>query len=150
MQVLMNFFLSRGATIVTLPRSDLEQCLGIIQERSITRVFAVPPIVLALAKHLLVDNFDLPSLKQVFSGAAPLGADLAREAAERIDCEVVQGYGMTGLSPVTHITVMGGFKPGTCGVTLPNTECRIVDVEEGVDQEAGGVGDLWVRGPQVM
>lgn len=150
MQVLMNFFLSRGATVVTVPRFDLEQSLGIIQERRITRLFAVPPIVLALAKHPLIDTFDLSSLKQVFSGAAPLGAELANEAAERIDCEVVQGYGMTELSPVTHLTLMGGFKPGTCGVTLPNTECRIVDVEEGADQEVGGVGELWVRGPQVM
>lgn len=150
MQVLMNFFLSRGATIVTLPRFDLEQSLSIIQERSITRLFAVPPIVLALAKHPLVDSYDLSSLKQVFSGAAPLGADLAREAAERIDCEVVQGYGMTELSPVTHVTGMGSFKPGTCGATVPNTECRIVDIEEGEDQEVGGVGELWVRGPQVM
>ncbi len=150
MQVLMNFFLSRGATIVTVPRFDLEQCLGIIQDRKITRLFAVPPIVLALAKHPLVDQFDLSSLKQVFSGAAPLGAELAGEAATRIDCEVVQGYGMTELSPVTHVTVMGAFKPGTCGVTVPNTECRIVDVEEGQDQEVGAVGELWVRGPQVM
>lgn len=150
MQVLMNFFLSRGATIVTVPRFDLEQCLGIIQERKITRLFAVPPIVLALAKHPLIDQFDLSSLKQVFSGAAPLGAELAGEAAARIDCEVVQGYGMTELSPVTHVTVMGAFKPGTCGVTVPNTECRIVDVEEGQDQEVGAVGELWVRGPQVM
>ncbi len=150
MQVLMNFVLSRGATVVTVPRFDLEQSLGIIQERRITRLFAVPPIVLALAKHPLIDTFDLSSLKQVFSGAAPLGAELANEAAERIDCEVVQGYGMTELSPVTHLTLMGGFKPGTCGVTLPNTECRIVDVEEGADQEVGGVGELWVRGPQVM
>lgn len=150
MQVLMNFFLSRGATIVTVPRFDLEQSLSIIQEHRITRLFAVPPIVLALAKHPLVDQYDLSTLKQVFSGAAPLGAELAQEAAARIDCEVVQGYGMTELSPVTHVTRMGGFKPGTCGVTVPNTECRIVSVEEGVDREAGGVGEMWVRGPQVM
>jgi len=150
MQVLMNFFLSRGATIVTVPRFDLEQSLGIIQEHRITRLFAVPPIVLALAKHPLVDQHDLSSLKQVFSGAAPLGAELAQEAAARIDCEVVQGYGMTELSPVTHVTRMGGFKPGTCGVTVPNTECRIVSVETETDQEVGGVGELWVRGPQAM
>ena len=150
MQVLMNFFLSRGSTIVTVPRFDLEQCLGVIQEHRITRLFAVPPIVLALAKHPLVDAFDLSSLKQVFSGAAPLGAEVALEAAARINCEVVQGYGMTELSPVTHVTRIGGFKPGTCGVTLPNTECRIVDPETGEDQPVGGVGELWVRGPQVM
>jgi acyl-CoA synthetase (AMP-forming)/AMP-acid ligase II len=150
MQVLMNFFLSRGSTIVTVPRFDLQQSLELIQQHKITRLFAVPPIVLALAKHPLVDQFDLSSLKQVFSGAAPLGADLAQEAAERIDCEVVQGYGMTEMSPVSHVTRMGDFKPGTCGVTVANTECRIVDSEGGEDQGVGAVGELWIRGPQVM
>jgi len=150
MQVLMNFFLSKGSTIVTVPRFDLEQSLSLIQEHKITRLFAVPPIVLALAKHPLVENFDLSSLKQVFSGAAPLGAELAQEASDRIACEVVQGYGMTEMRPVSHVTRMGGFKPGTCGVTVANTECRIVDVENGDDQDVGGVGELWVRGPQVM
>jgi acyl-CoA synthetase (AMP-forming)/AMP-acid ligase II len=150
MQVLMNFFLSRGSTIVTVPRFDLQQSLELIQQHKITRLFAVPPIVLALAKHPLVDQFDLSSLKQVFSGAAPLGADLAQEAAERIDCEVMQGYGMTEMSPVSHVTRMGDFKPGTCGVTVANTECRIVDSEGGEDQGVGAVGELWIRGPQVM
>ena len=150
MQVMMNFFLSHGATIVTVPRFDLEQCLGLIQERKITRFFVVPPIVLALAKHPLVDQYDLSSLTQLFSGAAPLSAELAQEAASRVGAEVVQGYGMTELSPVTHLTAMGGFKPGTCGVTTPNTECRIVDPDTGEDQPVGGVGELWVRGPQVM
>ena len=150
MQVLMNFFLSRGSTIVTVPRFDLEQSLGLIQEHRITRLFAVPPIVLALAKHPVVDQYDLSSLKQVFSGAAPLGAELALAAADRVGCEVVQGYGMTEMSPVSHVTRMGGFKPGTCGVTVANTECRIVDAENGDDQGVGGVGELWVRGPQVM
>ena len=150
MQVLMNFFLSRGSTIVTVPRFDLQQCLELIQQHRITRLFAVPPIVLALAKHPLVDQYDLSSLRQVFSGAAPLGAELAQEASHRINCEVVQGYGMTEMSPVSHVTRMGGFKPGTCGVTVANTECRIVDAEGGEDQGVGAVGELWVRGPQVM
>jgi acyl-CoA synthetase (AMP-forming)/AMP-acid ligase II len=150
MQVLMNFFLSRGSTIVTVPRFDLEQSLELIQQHRITRLFAVPPIVLALAKHPIVDKFDLSSLKQVFSGAAPLGAELAQEAAARIGCEVVQGYGMTEMSPVSHVTRMGDFKPGSCGVTVANTECRIVDAEGGEDQGVGAVGELWVRGPQVM
>jgi acyl-CoA synthetase (AMP-forming)/AMP-acid ligase II len=150
MQVLMNEFLSRGSTIVTLPRFDLEQALGIIQDRKITRFFAVPPIVLALAKHPLVDQYDLTSLKQVFSGAAPLSAELGEEAAKRIDCDVVQGFGMTELSPVSHITPVGKSKPGTVGISAPNTETRIVDPETGEDQDAGGVGELWVRGPQVM
>jgi len=104
MQVLMNGLLAQGVTIITLPRFDLEQALGIIQERRVTRFFAVPPIVLALAKHPLVDDYDLSSLKQVFSGAAPLSAELALEAGDRIGCEVVQGYGMTEMSPVSHLT----------------------------------------------
>ena len=150
MQVLMNEFLSRGSTIVTMPRFDLEMALGIIQDRKITRFFAVPPIVLALAKHPLVDQYDLTSLKQVFSGAAPLSAELGEEAAKRINCDVVQGFGMTELSPVSHISPVGRAKPGTVGITAPNTETRIVDPETGEDQDVGGVGELWVRGPQVM
>ena len=109
MQVLMNFFLSRGATIVTVPRFDLEQSLGLIQEHKITRLFAVPPIVLALAKHQVVDSFDLSSLTQIFSGAAPLGAELAQEASDRISTRWCR-LGMTELSPI-HVTRMGGFKP---------------------------------------
>ncbi len=150
MQVLMNGLLAAGSTIITVPRFDLQQVLEIIQDRKVTRFFAVPPIVLAFAKHPLVDEYDLSSLRQVFSGAAPLSAELAVEAGERIGCEVVQGYGMTEMSPVSHLTPIGGFKPGTCGVTVPNAECRIVSPETGEDQPVGGEGELWVRGPMVM
>jgi acyl-CoA synthetase (AMP-forming)/AMP-acid ligase II len=150
MQVLMNLSLACGATVITMPRFDLEQALTIIQTHKVTRFFAVPPIILALAKHPLVDQFDLSSLKQVFSGAAPLGAELAAEAAARVGCEVVQGYGMTELSPVSHCTVVGDFRPGTSGVTVPNTETRLVDPDTGEDRDIGAEGELWVRGPQVM
>ena len=150
MQVLMNLQLSIGATVITLPRFDLQQALELTQQHKITRIYAVPPVILALAKHPLVDDYDLTSLVQVFSGAAPLGAELAAEAAKRIDCEVVQGYGMTELSPVSHCTFEGDFRPGTSGITVPNTETRIVDPETGEDQDVGGEGELWVRGPQVM
>ncbi|MAT05514.1 MAG: 4-coumarate--CoA ligase family protein [Acidimicrobiaceae bacterium] len=150
MQVLMNLQLSVGTTVITLPRFDLQQALELTQQHKITRIYAVPPVILALAKHPLVDQYDLSSLVQVFSGAAPLGAELAAEAAKRIDCEVVQGYGMTELSPVSHCTFEGDFRPGTSGITVPNTETRIVDPESGEDQSVGGEGELWVRGPQVM
>ncbi|MCP3912941.1 MAG: 4-coumarate--CoA ligase family protein [Actinomycetia bacterium] len=149
MQVLMNGLLASGCTVITMPRFDLEEGLKLIQDRGVSRFFAVPPIVLGLAKHPLVDQYDLSSLRQVFSGAAPLGGDVAEEAAERIGCEVVQGYGMTELSPVSHATRPGDYKSGSCGITVPNTECRIVS-EDGEDQPVGGEGELWVRGPQVM
>ena len=150
MQVLMNLQLSVGATIVTMPRFDLQQALELVQEHKITRFYAVPPVVLAFAKHPMVADYDLSSLIQVFSGAAPLGAELAKEASARVNCEVVQGYGMTELSPVSHCTVEGDFRPGTSGITVPNTECRIVDPETEQDKGVGEEGELWVRGPQVM
>ena len=120
MQVLMNGLLANGVTVVTLPRFDLDQALSLVQEHRITRFFAVPPVVLALAKHPAVDSYDLSSLVQVFSGAAPLGAEIAMEAEKRIGCEVVQGYGMTELSPVSHATPPGMFKAGSSGVTVSN------------------------------
>jgi len=150
MQVLMNMLLAFGVRVVTMPRFDMVRALELVQEQRITRFFAVPPMVLGLAKHPAVDDFDLSSIKQIFSGAAPLGADLAAAAATRVGCEVVQGYGMTELSPVSHCTPEGQFRPGTSGVTISNTEIRIVDPESGADLDVGGRGELLVRGPQVM
>jgi 4-coumarate--CoA ligase len=150
MQVLMNCGLRAGATIVTLPRFDLEQFLRVHQDYRITRSFVAPPIVLALAKHPLVDKFDLSALTQVLSGAAPLKADLAADCGRRLGCEVVQGYGMTELSPVSHCTPRGGFKPGSVGVTAPNTQTRIVDPVRETDLGPGEEGEIYVRGPQVM
>jgi len=149
MQVLMNGLLANGVTIITMPRFDLEQALTITQEKKVSWFFAVPPIVLALAKHPLVDNYDLSSVKVVFSGAAPLSAELGDECAKRLGCAVVQGFGMTELSPVSHASPGFDNKPGASGVTISNTECRIVDLE-GNDCGVGVDGELWVRGPQVM
>ena len=94
---------------------------------------------------------DLSSVADVMSGAAPLGAELADQVAERLDCEVIQGYGLTETSPVTHmIRPDGENKPGSIGRELVDTECRIVDVETGEDVAEGERGELWIRGPQVM
>jgi len=150
MQVLMNCSLRAGATVVTLPRFELEQFLRVHQDYRITRSFVAPPIVLALAKHPLVDEFDLSALTQVFSAAAPLKVDLADECAKRLGCEVVQGYGMTELSPASHITPPGWARPGSVGVTIPNTQTRIVDPVSGTDVGVGEEGEIWVGGPQVM
>ena len=149
MQVLMNNLLANGATVITLPRFDFVRALELFQEHRITKFYAVPPMILALAKQPIVDDYDLSSLSLIMSGAAPLGGDLADDAAIRVGCEVVQGFGMTELSPVSHATLAGQGKAGSSGVTIPNTESRIVD-EAGNDVPAGHDGELWVRGPQVM
>ena len=150
MTVIMNMGLHAGATTVTMPRFDLEQFLTTLQDRKITRAYVVPPIALALAKHPLVDKFDLSNLRLILSGAAPLGAELEEACAERLDCHVIQGYGMTETSPVTHTDPIDRPKPGTIGPALANTECRIVDSETGEDAPQGERGELWIRGPQVM
>ncbi len=149
MQVLMNGLLASGVTVVTMPRFDMEHALSLIQEHGVTQFYAVPPIILGLAKSPLVDQYNVSSLRKIFSGAAPLGAELAEEAAARVGCAVVQGYGMTELSPISHATVGTDVTPGSNGVTAPNTECRIV-APDGTSQGPGDEGELWIRGPQVM
>ena len=150
MQVLMNGALFHGARAVTMPRFDLAEFLGLIQTHGVTRVAAVPPIVLALAKHPMVDGYDLSSLVQVGSGAAPLSADVERLAAERTGAEIIQGYGLTETSPVTHTALPGQARAGSIGVLVPNTEARVVDPITGDDLGQGESGELWLRGPQVM
>ncbi len=150
LQVLLNLGLSIGATIVTMPRFDLEPFLRLHQDYGATRAFVVPPIVLELAQHPIVDKYDLSKLTVINSGAAPLSAELALEAGARLDCQIIQGYGMTELSPTSHRTPPGGWKPGSVGVTTPNTETMIVDPASGDSLGVNEDGEIWVRGPQVM
>jgi acyl-CoA synthetase (AMP-forming)/AMP-acid ligase II len=152
MTVIMNGGLSHGATVVTLPRFDLELFLRVIAEHHVTFAHVVPPIVLTLAKHPLVDAYDLSSLRAVFSGAAPLRAELCRAVAERLGCMAMQGYGLTETSPVTHAASAerSRVRDGSVGTIVPNTECRLVDVESGEDVGPGREGEILIRGPQVM
>jgi len=147
MTVIMNLGLRSGATIVTMPRFDLEGFLGLIEEKGVTIIYVVPPIALALAKHPAVEGRDLSSLRMIMCGAAPLGEDLANAVAERTGAPTIQGYGMTELSPVSHVAPIDSRKGGSIGPPLAGTECRIVDPETGEDTDRG---EIWVRGPQVM
>ena len=152
MTVIMNLALYAGARVVTMPRFELEQFLDLIETHNVTHIFIVPPIALALAKHPAVEGRDLSSLRVTMSGAAPLGAELADQVSERIGGVVMQGYGLTETSPVTHGNPIdpGRVKPGTIGPPVPETECRLVDPESGEDLGIGERGELWIRGPQVM
>ena len=149
MQVLMNMALAHGATVVTAPRFELVKMLELIQEHRITRLFLVPPIVLAIAKHPVVDDYDLSSVTQIYSGAAPLPEDVAAAAAKRLGCTIGQGYGLTETSPVLTTTDTKNYRPGSVGVVVPNTEIRLVDPDSGRDAEPGERGELWARGPQI-
>src|ERR1044071_2635182 len=150
--VVLNMGLYTGATIVTMPRFELESFLKAVQDYDVSLAHLVPPIVLALSKHPCVDNYKLPNLKTIFSGAAPLGEELTRACMERLGCSVRQGYGMTETSPVTHSPPAPPIetKFGSVGVAAPNTECKIIDLESGEALGPGQKGEVCVRGPQIM
>lgn len=148
--IIMSFGLMRGATLVTLPRFDLEAFLRILQQWPIALAHVVPPIVVALAKHPMVDRYDLSGVKWLFCAAAPLGPELTAAVETRLSVRVRQGYGMTEASPITHFTAPGSERPGKVGRLVPGTEGRMVDPLTGTDVGVGERGEVWVRGPQVM
>jgi len=137
--------------VVTLPRFDLPELLRVIADHRVQRLLVVPPIMLALAKHPLVDSYDLSSVELASSGAAPLDAELARTVGLRLGCQVKQGYGMTELSPVSHCWP-DWQEPdvATVGPLVPNMEAVVVDLATGAELPTGERGELWCRGPNVM
>ncbi|MEU1401472.1 4-coumarate--CoA ligase family protein [Streptomyces sp. NPDC005728] len=152
---LMNAPLRKGATVVVLPRFDLETFLAAVENHRITGLYVAPPIVLALAKHPAVARYDLSSLKYVISAAAPLDAKLAAACAERLGLPPIgQAYGMTELSPGTHVVPLDALHrapAGTVGTLIAGTEMRIVSLDDpGKDLGTGEAGEILIRGPQVM
>lgn len=150
--VILNMGLYQGATIVMMPRFELEQFLSAVSKYRVTLAHLVPPIVLALSKSPIVDKYDLSTLRAVFSGAAPLDANLTRACMQRLNLRIRQGYGMTETSPVTHSSPANPdqVKHGSVGVAAPNTECKIIDLETGEPLPHNKEGELCVRGPQIM
>ncbi|GGX63120.1 AMP-dependent synthetase [Streptomyces minutiscleroticus] len=151
---LMNAPLRLGATVVVLPRFDLGTFLAAIERHRITHLYVAPPIVLALAKHPAVDGHDLSSLRHVVSAAAPLDAELAAACSRRLGLPPVgQAYGMTELSPGTHVVPLDAEDPppGTVGKLIAGTEMRILSLDDPArDLGVGEAGEIAVRGPQVM
>ncbi|MET7617099.1 4-coumarate--CoA ligase family protein [Streptomyces sp. NPDC005408] len=151
---LMNAPLRQGATVVVLPRFELESFLGAIEKHRINAIYVAPPIVLALAKHPAVAKFDLSSLEYIICSAAPLDAGLAAACSKRLGLPSIgQAYGMTELSPGTHLVPLGAENPppGTVGKLIASTEMRIVSLDDPAkDAGPGEEGEIAIRGPQVM
>jgi acyl-CoA synthetase (AMP-forming)/AMP-acid ligase II len=152
LQVLMNYTLRHGITCVTMPRFDLEAFLRDIQDYRITHLYLVPPLLLALAKHPLVDQYDLSSLPYILAGAAPVDGAVQQAVAARLQVPVVQGYGMTETSLAIAVTPPdpSHVKLGAVGVLLPNMEGTVVDPMSGAELGPHERGELLVRGPNIM
>ncbi|MEU8616527.1 4-coumarate--CoA ligase family protein [Streptomyces sp. NPDC048623] len=151
---LMNGPLRLGATVVVLPRFELDTFLAAIEKHRINALFVAPPIVLALAKHPAVADYDLSSLRYIVCSAAPLDAALAQACSARLGLPpIFQAYGMTELSPTSHLVPISTENPppGTVGKLLPSSEMRLVALDDPAkDVAAGEEGEIALRGPQVM
>ena len=152
MVLILGLGLYRGVTLYTMPRFDLEVFLRAIQDWKITYAPCVPPIVLALAKHPLVDQFDVSSLRLIASGAAPIAASTLRACADRLKCNMMQGYGMTEASGATHLNAraLDPQKATSIGPPVPNCEAKVVDIISGASLGPKEQGEICVRGPNIM
>jgi long-chain acyl-CoA synthetase len=151
LNLLMTGAVSLGATQIVMSRFDMVEYLTLIERYKATVCFIVPPIVLGLAAHPEVDRHDLSSVRFFFTGAAPLAPEPARRVVARTHIPIIQGYGLTETSPVTHANPMDAAILESIGLLVPGTEHRIVDLETGTrDLPPGEVGEIAVRGPQVM
>lgn len=111
----------------------------------------VPPQILMLVKAPIVDQYDLSSVRFVMSGAAPCSADLSRALMKKFPLlQFRQGYGMSEMSPASHVGLYHIPIHGSIGRVMPNQEVRLVDPESGKDVTPGEPGEIWVRGPNVM
>jgi acyl-CoA synthetase (AMP-forming)/AMP-acid ligase II len=151
--VVVSQALCQGATVVTMPRFELEAFLQAMQDHRVTASIIAPPIALALARHPIVDRFDLSALRWLGCGAAPLDAAIEEACAERLGCAFGQGYGMTEATAAIALPDLGepeATVPGTVGSLVPGTDARVIDPDTRADLGAGEEGELLVRGPQLM
>jgi acyl-CoA synthetase (AMP-forming)/AMP-acid ligase II len=153
MTVLVNLVLRRRATLVTMPRFDPQEFLQLVARHSVTIAFVAPPIASSLLRQSVTD-VDISSLHTLISGAAALDSSTAAAISRHLGVSVRQGYGMTELSPVSHLIVEGESAIGAVGKPVPNTENRLLG-EDGAEIEvpssgSSTPGELLVRGPNVM
>jgi long-chain acyl-CoA synthetase len=147
----MNIPIALGAKIVLLSVFELDQVLEHIRTHKPTIFPGVPSIYTAINEAENVREYGLSSIKACISGAAPLPIEVQEKFEKLSKGRLVEGYGLTEASPVTHAVPFDGpSKPGSMGIPIPNTEAKIVDLITGADLKPGAVGELAVRGPQVM
>jgi len=154
MMMILNLAITCGAKTVTLPKFDPPLFLKVLKGHGVTVAHVAPPLVGFLAKHPAVDSvLPLPKLRELFSGAAPLGGDLAAAAMKRLDVATIrQGYGMTEMSPASHIHPYDSpfEKIGGVGTLVPGMTCKVVSTETGLPVGVGERGELWLAGPNIM
>lgn len=151
MTTVMNLSLARGMTIIMHPRFELQKVLDAIVKKKPTLLPGVPTMYNAILNHPNIADYDLSSLKVCVSGGAPLPLDVKNQFEAKTGCKLVEGYGLTEASPVCAANpVVGENKSGTIGLPFPATVFEIVDMTSGEVLPLGEIGELCIRGPQVM
>ena len=150
--VAMNLPLYLGASNTLVPRFEINEFLGILQKSKPTLLPGVPTIYMAILNSPDVEKYDLSSIEFCITGSAPMPVESLRRFEKMTGGRIIEGYGLSEASPVTHCNPAKGVrKPGSIGIPLPDTEYRIVDLDMGThEQLVGELGELLVRGPQVM
>jgi len=152
MTVALNFPLYTGSTIILVPKFDLNDFVKTLQKTRPTLFPGVPTIFVGIVNHEKIGAFDLSSIRFCITGSAPMPVEVLRKFEELTGSIIIEGYGLTESSPVTHCNPIRGVrKAGSIGIPLPDTDCKIVDLDLGVEEQPlNKEGELLVRGPQVM
>jgi long-chain acyl-CoA synthetase len=152
LNVVLNPVLTIGATLVLMPRFQVPHLMSLLIEENVTMMPLVPPALNALCQAAEQGQFPKNHrVHWVKSGAAPLSPELPRRFTALTGIQVMQGYGMTEASPVTHLGFLepGLYKPESVGKPVAQTECRVLDTDAN-DVPSGSAGELVMRGPQFM
>ena len=152
MTAVMNLSVRNGFEIIALPRFELEPTMKLIHTKQPDYMMAVPAIFNAINNHPKLHKYNLRSVKLCISGGAPLPVEVKRAFEDKTGCVVVEGYGLTEASPVTHVNPLEGEnKAGSIGFPFPGTEMKLIDPETGDDVTTKRErGELCIKGPQVM
>ena len=149
----MNFAIYMGWEDILVPKPQPEPLLETIGKFKPTFAPLVPTMYIGILNHPKIDSTSMTSIKGCFSGSAPLPVEVIRDFENRTGAVIVEGYGLTESSPVTHINPFAGGKRkvGSIGLPIPDTECRIIDLADNKSElPVGESGELVLKGPQVM
>ena len=148
---LMHQAIFSGLRLVVMAKFDIEKFCAAIQKHKISFAYIVPPVVVLLAKHPIVDKYDLSSLRMMNSGAAPLTQELVEATYKRLKVPIKQGYGISETSPTTHTQPWEDWNKtiGSVGCLLPNQTAKYMSPEEN-EVAAGEVGEVWIKGPNIF
>ncbi len=151
MTTVMNFAVQSAGTMILVPKFETDQLLKTIHKYQPTLFPGSPTIYVALVNHPRIHRYDLSSIDACISGSAPLPLDVQEKFEHLTKGRLIEGYGLTETSPVTHANLIWDrVKSSTIGLPWPDTDCRIVDIETGEELSPGEMGELQVKGPQVM